>query len=218
MMTCWSQRKRAYKEIWLICLEDISKIEDFVTILSDRNATMDYDDDFIVGLNKTDHIELWELYRIGNGSPIEYVKIGKWSLDKRLQFTELQKWQRRGNLKLHHFNFTALPETPFMISIELDSFSGKYEIVGSFADLINLYANTMNFTYTLKPPPDGAWGGKQEDGSWNGMMKLVQEQKVDIGKMCYQSQNLVLIMLIFQQLHLCSKPEKGKKTHHSAYL
>ena len=182
MMTCWSQRKRAYKEVWLIYLEDFSKIEDFVSVLRDRNATMDYDDDFIVGLNKTDHIELWELYRIGNESPIEYIKIGKWSLDKRLQFTELQKWQRRGNLKLHHFNFTALPETPFMISIELDSFSGKYEIVGSFADLINLYANTMNFTYTLKPPPDGAWGGKQEDGSWNGMMKLVQEQKVDVGK------------------------------------
>ena len=42
---------------------------------------MDYDDDFIVGLNKTDYIELWEMYRIGNESPIEYVKIGKWSLD-----------------------------------------------------------------------------------------------------------------------------------------
>ena len=132
-------------------------------------------------MNKTDHYELWEVYRIGNKSPIEYVKIGKWSLDRRLELTPTAKWHRRGNLKLHHFNFTALPETPFMITIKENPYTGIYETVGAFADLIDLYARTMNFTFTLKPPPDNAWGGKQPDGSWNGMMKLVVDQKVDIG-------------------------------------
>ena len=94
--------------------------------------------------------------------------------------TPTHKWHRRGNLKLHHFNFTALPETPFMISIKENPFTGIYETVGAFSDLIDLYARTLNFTFTLKPPPDNAWGGKQPDGSWNGMMKLVAEQKVDV--------------------------------------
>ena len=40
----------------------------------------------------------------------------------------------------------------------------------------------MNFTYTLEPPPDNSWGGLQDDGSWNGMMKLVQDEAVDIGE------------------------------------
>ena len=134
----------------------------------------------MIGLNKTDHYELWELYRIGNESPIQFNKIGKWSLSRRLEMTPTHKWHRRGNLKLHHFNFTALPETPFMISIKENPFTGIYETVGAFSDLIDLYARTLNFTFTLKPPPDNAWGGKQPDGSWNGMMKLVKEQKVDI--------------------------------------
>ena len=69
-----------------------------------------------------------------------------------------------------------------MSKIELNPQTGKYNIEGSFAELLNLYAKTMNFTYTLEPPPDNAWGALQDDGSWNGMMKLVQEETVDIGE------------------------------------
>ena len=39
----------------------------------------------------------------------------------------------------------------------------------------------MNFTFTIEPPPDWNWGGQQEDGTWNGMMYLVQHRLVDIG-------------------------------------
>ena len=40
----------------------------------------------------------------------------------------------------------------------------------------------MNFTYTLIQPPDGAWGAIQPDGSWNGMINLLEKQEIDIGK------------------------------------
>ena len=39
----------------------------------------------------------------------------------------------------------------------------------------------MNFTYTIEPPPDNAWGGLQEDGTWNGMVNLVQNNIKDFG-------------------------------------
>ena len=40
----------------------------------------------------------------------------------------------------------------------------------------------MNFTYTLKKPPDLNWGSLQKDGTWNGMVRLLQDQEADIGK------------------------------------
>ena len=47
MINCWGQRSRAYKETWLVLYEDQSNIEAVVKILSDKNAVMDYDDDFV---------------------------------------------------------------------------------------------------------------------------------------------------------------------------
>ena len=64
----------------------------------------------------------------------------------------------------------------------LNSDTGKYKLTGSFPDLLNTLASTMNFTYTVEPPPDNAWGGLQEDGAWNGMMKLIQNNLKDFGK------------------------------------
>ena len=41
---------------------------------------------------------------------------------------------------------------------------------GMYADVWEALRETMNFTYTLSPPPDGAWGNLLENGSWNGMI------------------------------------------------
>ena len=38
----------------------------------------------------------------------------------------------------------------------------------------------MNFTYTVIKPPDGQYGGIQPDGTWNGMVKLLANQDIDI--------------------------------------
>ena len=64
----------------------------------------------------------------------------------------------------------------------LNSNTGKYELEGSFPDLLNTLAGTMNFTYTVEPPPDNAWGGQKEDGTWNGMMNQVVTENIDFGK------------------------------------
>ena len=73
-------------------------------------------------------------------------------------------------------------EAPYTTKIELDSTTGKYNLKGSFVDFLNLCAKTLNSTYTYIPPPDGAWGILQEDGTWNGMMNLVQKEDVDFCK------------------------------------
>ena len=66
--------------------------------------------------------------------------------------------------------------------MELNSATGKYELVGSFPELLETLAATMNFTYTVEPPPDNAWGSLQNDGTWNGMVGLAQREIVDFCK------------------------------------
>ena len=82
----------------------------------------------------------------------------------------------------HHFKVQGLVERPYMSSLMINEETGKYEAEGSFPDLLNALASKMNFTYTIGPPPDNKWGGRQADGSWNGMMNQVVNEKIDFGK------------------------------------
>ena len=40
----------------------------------------------------------------------------------------------------------------------------------------------MNFTYVLTSPPDGEWGGKMADGTWSGMVGMLERREIDMGK------------------------------------
>ena len=112
----------------------------------------------------------------------------------------------------HHFKVQTLVETPYTISLDLNDQTEKYEVTGSFPDLLNSLANTMNFNYTIGPPPDNKWGGQQADGSWNGMMDQVVKEEIDFGKLfiiiifTLKSEILVrkysIIIALFQLPHL----------------
>ena len=39
----------------------------------------------------------------------------------------------------------------------------------------------MNFTYTVIEPSDGQYGALEPDGTWNGIVKLLANQDIDIG-------------------------------------
>ena len=43
----------------------------------------------------------------------------------------------------------------------------------------------LNFTYTLTKPQEGNFGRLSKDGTWNGMIRLLQDRDVDIGLFCF---------------------------------
>ena len=45
----------------------------------------------------------------------------------------------------------------------------------------------MNFTYTVKKPKDDAWGSRDENGSWTGMVGSLVRKECDVGKDNYIS-------------------------------
>ena len=178
-LDCFMYRQRYNKEPWILYTK--LEIEDVTKLL--EKAELDLDDEIYVAIEDSNMlVNIWEIYKISNETMIESINLGSWRQAKGLDLTQVHKWYRRRNLKGHHFLTTSLVETPFTSKIELNPMTGKYEIEGSFADLMHSLRDIMNFTYTLEPPADNNWGGQQPDGSWNGMMNLVQKELVDFGK------------------------------------
>ncbi|ROT70076.1 olfactory ionotropic receptor IR4 [Penaeus vannamei] len=57
----------------------------------------------------------------------------------------------------------------------------RFTITGPMVKLLEILATSMNFTYTYVRPPDGAWGAKQPDGSFSGMVGMLSRKEADIG-------------------------------------
>ncbi|XP_071526994.1 LOW QUALITY PROTEIN: probable glutamate receptor [Panulirus ornatus] len=89
--------------------------------------------------------------------------------------------------------FDALLHRPFLIvaaevylpHIELfkeDGVTSPTQLFqGPMVNLLEILANTMNFTYKYARPADGSWGGKLRNGSWTGMVGMLDRKEADIG-------------------------------------
>ena len=77
----------------------------------------------------------------------------------------------------------TLESIPYITKLnKVSGNSEEYEMEGMFAEVFFALQSVLNFTYTLKKPPDGNWGALQSDGTWNGMVRLLQDKEADIGK------------------------------------
>ena len=68
------------------------------------------------------------------------------------------------------YNLTPIPGRP-----------DRYTMEGQFADVFKTLQGVLNFTYSVRLPPDGQWGALQSDGSWSGMVGMLHREIVDIG-------------------------------------
>ncbi|XP_042204243.1 glutamate receptor-like [Homarus americanus] len=57
--------------------------------------------------------------------------------------------------------------------------NGTVGILGPMAHLLDIFADKLNFDYELVRPSDRVWGGPQSDGSWTGMLGMLQRQEVE---------------------------------------
>ncbi|XP_042237244.1 probable glutamate receptor [Homarus americanus] len=57
---------------------------------------------------------------------------------------------------------------------------GHLTVQGPVANLLNMVAASLNFTYSLVTPEDQTWGRKLPDGNWTGMVGQVFRQEADI--------------------------------------
>ena len=68
-------------------------------------AELDLDDDVIVGINNSSHVDLFEIYKIAERKgPIEYNNVGRWSDTEGFVMSTAPKYYRRGDLKVSSLN------------------------------------------------------------------------------------------------------------------
>jgi ABC-type amino acid transport substrate-binding protein len=69
-----------------------------------------------------------------------------------------------------------MPEVPYVLS---NIQEGKIE--GIIGDLWHgILEKSLNFTTIISTPPDDEWGSCNENGSWNGMVGGLLENRADV--------------------------------------
>ncbi|XP_069982157.1 probable glutamate receptor [Penaeus vannamei] len=110
------------------------------------------------------------------------------------QLQKVASWSSRGGLVLQQQvfpdKFSRFPEgasltvaaEEYIPHVEVVESPGPpFSFIGPMANLLDILAKSMNFTYSFQRPPDGAWGGRLPDGSYNGMVGMVSRKEVDLG-------------------------------------
>ncbi|XP_037782030.1 uncharacterized protein LOC119578533 [Penaeus monodon] len=110
------------------------------------------------------------------------------------QLQKVASWSSQGGLVLREQvfpdKFSRFPEgASLTVAAEeyiphvkvVASPGSSFSLKGPMVNLLDILAKSMNFTYSFQRPPDGAWGGKLPDGSYNGMVGMVSRKEVDLG-------------------------------------
>ena len=64
-------------------------------------------------------------------------------------------------------------------------------------DSDDYFQEILNFTYTLRKPPDGNWGSIKSDGSWSGMVNELIQKRADMGKFYSKTQSAIYFENLF---------------------
>ncbi|XP_046558078.1 glutamate receptor ionotropic, kainate glr-3-like [Haliotis rubra] len=84
------------------------------------------------------------------------------------------------NMKYGHNKRTLVVSTlPSLGMLEMDVVDNRISISGPIADILQILAKTLNFSYIIRPPADKQWG-LEVDGVWNGMVGQLQRKEVDL--------------------------------------
>ena len=64
---------------------------------------------------------------------------------------------------------------------EIPGQKGLYKAGGIYPEIFEELRTLLNFTYSLKMPPNGAFGSKLSNGSWTGIVNCLMKDECDVG-------------------------------------
>ena len=181
----YNERTRTRREFWLVHLDFGTTFECFNRALSAQEIQVDLDDDLFVTYYVNDEfLQVNELYKIRPEADFELIILpyGNYSSETGLVLNPYEKWVRRRDLQGVSLKTVALVDAPYIKTMTpVEGQPGFFHMDGMFADVYFCLQEKMNFTFTLIQPLDKQWGALQPDGSWSGMVNLLQTQQVDFG-------------------------------------
>ena len=93
------ERTRRDKEIWFIDISAFQNIANASSMLD--TLSLDIDDDmFLFMFIENDSATIWEMYKLAPEKDLIIKDFGSWTREIGLKLTNLEKWQRRGDLSV----------------------------------------------------------------------------------------------------------------------
>ncbi|XP_015751901.1 PREDICTED: glutamate receptor ionotropic, kainate 3-like isoform X2 [Acropora digitifera] len=111
-----------------------------------------------------------------------FKKIGLWNSTKRsVLFDNISpnvNSPLNGSLEGRKFRVAVIEEAPFVMVVKQNDGSLSYE--GYCIDLLNKLAENLHFTYEIHISQDEAHGAESENGSWNGLIGELVNERADL--------------------------------------
>ena len=118
-----------------------------------------------------------ESYNVAQGLKLWTKQIGLWR-ERKLSWDQSTVFERRKDFYGYQFEAVTMPESPINIVYTENS---KISLGGYFGNVWHLLEKHMNFTTRIRMSPDGNWGSRDENGTWNGMIQEVHEKRSHLG-------------------------------------
>ena len=109
--------------------------------------------------------------------------IGGWNQTNGLVLNPLPLFERRKDFLGYQIKAEAMAEPPYVIVNMSNLELGLEKQIGGILGEIwhdNL-EKTMNFTTLIRPTPDKLWGSQTSNGSWNGMINGIIQNRSQVG-------------------------------------
>ena len=143
-----------------------------------ENLTLHLNTQMFIYQAKENSTILKEMYALNGINRIH--TIGKWTRNTGLSVNSSNIWERRTDLegmliRVATLNFPCLHELHYD-KLERSIVGGS----GMFLEPLNIFANKLNFTFELIASIDGQFGAMDDNGTWNGLIGMLENDQADI--------------------------------------
>ena len=142
------------------------------------NMTLRLDSRLYTYKSEGNKIDLKETYAVNGKKKVQTV--GTWRGSTGLVVPTKSMWERRSNLEGMSISVATVASPPMQIlhyDTTGESITGGG---GLFLEPMNILAIKLNFSVNLMTPNDGKWGVLTKNGSWTGIMGMLDRQEADI--------------------------------------
>ena len=128
-------------------------------------------------------IEITEVYSVDRDMEVLVKPLGSWSNSQGLVMDPHPLFERRKDFCGYEFQAETMHEPPYVVA-DMEKLLGREQtqIGGIWGEIWHgTLEKTMNFSTLIKPSPDLQWGSVDDDGTWNGIINGLIQNRTQVG-------------------------------------
>ena len=143
-----------------------------------HNLTLRLDSRLYIYKSEGNKFVLKETYALNGKKKVQTV--GTWRESTGLIVPTKSMWERRSNLEGMSIRVATVSSPPMEILYYDKSGESITAGGGLFLEPMNILATILNFSADLRTPRNGKWGVQTNNGTWTGIIGMLDKQEADI--------------------------------------